>query len=101
MDKNEQIIQIVYHAIENLNMERASDNKVPVAMDTLLLAEEGLVDSLELVSLVVDVETAIGDIFKCEVSLTDDEAMSRDESPFHSIASLCNYINEVLQTKNS
>jgi acyl carrier protein len=97
MDLQEKVIQIVFGALENLNMERASDNKVPVAGDTLLLAEGGMVDSLELVSLVVDVETAIAERFGCEVSLTDDEAMSREESPFLSVAALCEYVCEVLQ----
>jgi acyl carrier protein len=97
VDQKKQIINIVYDALENLNAERPADNKVPVAMDTLLLAEGGLVDSLELVSLIVDVEVAMAEKFQCATSLTDDEAMSREESPFHDVASLCDYISEVVQ----
>ena len=101
MNISEQIVNIVYEALENLNNERPQDNKVPVAKETLLLAEGGLVDSLELVSLVVDVETAIAEKFGFEVGLVDEEAMSREESPFLSVGTLCDYISEVVHNKDN
>lgn len=92
----DKVTTIVFECIDKLNQERPVDNKVPVSLDTLLLAEGGRIDSLDLVNLVIDLEAAISGNFGCGISLTDDDAMSREESPFASVASLRDYVVEVI-----
>ena len=49
-------------------------------------------DSLSLVSVIVDVETAVADELGKAVSLTDDKAMTQDISPFSDVATLARYV---------
>lgn len=49
-------------------------------------------DSLSLVSVIVDVEGDISDLLSHSISLTDDRAMSQEISPFSNVKSLLAYI---------
>lgn len=96
MTMREMVKETIFECIERLNRERPEDDRVPASLETLLLFEGGALDSLELVSLVVDLEEALSERFSCAITLTDDEAMSREDSPFASVRSLLDYALEVL-----
>ena len=61
-----------------------------------MFGESSALDSLSLVSVIVDLETLITDQFGRAISLTDDRAMSRDPVPFTDVGSLKAYILEML-----
>ena len=86
---------IVFQALEALNEELAADQQVEISEETLLFGGKSTIDSLSLVSVIVDVETEVGSRFR-PVALTDDRAMSRDPSPFTSVGALVAYIVELL-----
>ncbi len=65
--------------------------------ETALFGEEGLLDSLSLVAIVVAVEQAIEDEHDCAVSLADDRAMSREHSPYRTVGTLAAYAGELLR----
>jgi hypothetical protein len=52
-------------------------------------------DSVALVSFIVEVETSLNLDHDLALSLTDDRAMSRDPSPFDSVQTLKQYIVEL------
>lgn len=56
-----------------------------------LFGEEGVLDSMGLVSLIVAVEQAIQDELSKSVSLADEKALSMRNSPYRSVASLADY----------
>ena len=62
--------------------------------DTVLFGAGGLLDSMGLVTLVVDVEQALADRFGLRMTLADDRAMSQRSSPFRSAAALAAYIHQ-------
>ncbi len=70
--------------------------------DTPLYGENGLLDSLALVSLIADLEAAIGERFEVEVTLADERAMSRKRSPFRTAGTLAEFVEEVVaeESKN-
>jgi acyl carrier protein len=86
------VIDIIYRALQALNEELDADKRVPLAPDTRLFGPEATLDSLSLVSVIVDVESAVADELGQAVSLTDDEAMSQEVSPFSSVDTLASYI---------
>jgi len=90
------VLGLIYSALNVLNEERDEDNQIPVGPDTLLFGRDSLLDSLSLVSVIVDIETEVSDEFGQVVSLSDDRAMSRDPAPFTSVQTLKDYILEVL-----
>lgn len=87
-----QIEKIVLHALHDINDERSPGEQFAVGPDTLLFGPDAPLDSLSLVSVIVDVEQAVSDAAGTEVSLTDDRAMSQKVSPFTDVAALTSYI---------
>lgn len=90
------VLDAIYKALRTLNEERGADEQIPVGPDTCLFGEGSALDSLSLVSVIVDLETSVSDEFGKAVSLTDDRAMSRDPVPFTDVTSLKNYLLELL-----
>ena len=86
------VIEIIYRALNSLNAELSEDKRVTLARDTRLFGPQASLDSLSLVSVIVDVESGIADELGKSVSLTDDKAMSQPVSPFSDVETLADYI---------
>jgi acyl carrier protein len=84
--------KIILGALHNLNEERPSNEQIKVDLVTELFGGESSLDSLSLVSIVVDIESEINNLSGVEISLTDERAMSQPISPFNSVTTLTNYI---------
>ena len=95
----ESVMKIVLEALSNLNKERETGHEIPVSPQTALFGKDSLLDSLALVSVIVDVETAVSDELGEPISLTSDDALNRDESPFANVRSLCAYILHLSEGK--
>lgn len=65
--------------------------------DTTLYGEDGVLDSMGLVTLVVAVEQAIEDKYERPVGLADEKAMSQSRSPYRSANRLAEYAASQLQ----
>jgi len=65
--------------------------------ETCLFGPSGLLDSLGLVSVLVELEQKVSDISGRSVSLMDDKAMSETSSPFRTIRSLAEYLERQLE----
>jgi acyl carrier protein len=89
----EKIEEIVFNIIKN-NTEDL--NIGSINYDTLLLSEGSSIDSMTIVSIVVDLEAELADAFQKEISLSDDKAMSRKISPYNNVKNLIEYIIELL-----
>jgi len=92
MSKKDAILEVIYEAIADLNDDKSEDEKVAATMDAILFGPESGLDSLDLVSLIVDVEGGASDLLDKSVSLSDDNAMDQDPVPFTSVASMLDYI---------
>jgi acyl carrier protein len=69
--------------------------KIELTKDTPLIGSSRILDSLGLVNLIVDIETAFLDE-DIEISLASESAMSSRISPYRSVGSLCNFIAKQL-----
>jgi len=83
---------IILKALTNINDERGPDEQLEVGLDTRLFGSDAILDSLSLVSVIVDVEAAISAAIERDLSLTDDRAMSQAVSPFSNVNTLTDYI---------
>ena len=92
MDQKTAVTEIIYRALRALNEELGADARVALAPGTRLFGPDAALDSLSLVSVIVDVETAVADDFGRPVSLTDDRAMNQPVSPFSDVNTLADYI---------
>jgi acyl carrier protein len=94
---NQQLLDFVYRVLEDFNAgEDSEDSKVPLALDTKLFGQGGLLDSLGLVNLIVLAEQKLEDDFGLSLSLADERAMSMESSPFATVESFVSYIGTLL-----
>jgi acyl carrier protein len=87
---------VIFRAIEALNAEREPDRRVEPTSETVLFGSDAVLDSLEFVSVITDVETTLNVDHDVEISLADDRAMSRPVSPYTSVATLRDYVLELV-----
>lgn len=99
MRDKQQIIASIYSAIDEFNALAPPAAQLDKAPSTVLFGEHGRLDSLGLVSLILDVEGQIATDFDMPVSLTSDRALSQQTSPFRSIETLADYIAELLDER--
>ncbi len=95
----ESALALIFEAITNLNAERDAESQIPLSLDTALFGGASLLDSLALVSVISDVEMAVSDTIGEAVSLTDDQALSQEVSPFTTVRTLATYILQVIGGK--
>jgi acyl carrier protein len=71
-----------------------AERNAPATIDesTRLFGGSGFLDSVGLVSLVLDVEQQVNDRWGLSLSLADDRAVSQQRSPFRSVGSLADYV---------
>lgn len=64
--------------------------------DTVLFGENAVLDSLGLVTFVFAVEENVAREFKKSITLVSDKAFSQKSSPFRTVATLAEFIEELL-----
>jgi acyl carrier protein len=90
-----EVEKVIYRAIDALNAERGPDQQIARSPGTGLFGADAQVDSLGLVSLIVDVESTLNAEHGLAVSLADDRALGRAQSPFATVATLRDYVMEL------
>ena len=88
---------IIFRALEALNAERDPEDQITVSLATPLFGVEAALDSLEFVSLITDVEASLNLDHGLEISLADDRAMARPQSPYATVETLRDYILEIAE----
>lgn len=71
---------------------------ITVDADTALFGRGALLDSLGLVSLVLELEMAVNDRYGTDIVLADEKAMAQKNSPFRTVGSLARYIQQALSS---
>ena len=93
---NDKIFNIVINTITEFN--DSLDNKIDISKgrESELFGGDSLVDSLELVNLIVEIEENISENFNKNITITSEKAMSRITSPFKNVGTITDYIEEIL-----
>jgi len=92
----QEISTIVINQVEQLNDTFPEAQKITVNENTVLFGNGSSIDSLSLVSIIVDLEMLFSTEYGHDISLTDDRAMAREKSPFTNISTLVDYIFELI-----
>ncbi len=92
----EEIFSIIISSIQEFN--ESMENKIQISNGraTPLFGKDGVLDSLELVNLIVQIEENIAEKFNKPITLTSEKAISRKVSPFLTVGTLADYIEEIL-----
>ena len=96
---NDRIKLVIMNSIEEINRQLENEHQLEKYTNTVLFGEDGKLDSLGLINLVVAVEQNIEDEFDVTITLADERAMSQETSPFRTVETLTDYIEMLLGEK--
>ena len=86
------LIACIGETLHNILVQQGKSAPATVNADTALFGSGGWLDSMGLVTLVVEVEQVLAERFGMQVTLADDRAMSQRSSPFRTVGTLVAYI---------
>jgi acyl carrier protein len=88
--------ELVLGAVKNLNAQRGADEQISDSLDAPLFGTGTKLDSLGLVTLLLEIEERIHQSHGVSLTLADERAMSEKRSPFRTIAALAEYVDKRL-----
>lgn len=94
---NEALVTLIIQHVRQLGEEQQLELPADLNGDTALFGQNGLLDSMTLVSLVVGLEQGIEEKFGVAVSLADARAMSQRHSPFRTVGAMAQYAGDLIQ----
>lgn len=95
--EREKVIHILEENLNKFCEEYGLVNSLSEGENIKLFGNDGVLDSLGLVSFIVLVEEVLEDEFGISIVLADEKAMSRRTSPFSRISYLADYILELIE----
>lgn len=95
MTHHEKILQVVYGAIDELNKQLPAGVTIDKSLHAPLYGQAGKLESLDFVTLIMEVEEKIKGEFGIELTITDENLLSREKSPFATVQALTDYLSEL------
>jgi len=92
-----ELVALIVKTLQEIDGHQTREMPRDVGSETPLFGQEGILDSVGLVTLIVAVEQAIEDTFGVSVSLADEKAMSQQYSPYRTTATLAEYAQRIIQ----
>ena len=96
MDREDKVLSIIYHVIDELNLNYSSD-KIQKKLEAKLTGEGGILDSLGLVELLVQIEEKLYTEFQISLNLSDTKRLSSVLNPFLTVGTLKDHILHQLE----
>jgi acyl carrier protein len=96
-----EVVKEIYRALERANALRPTDAQLPCVEETILYGAGAGLDSLGLVSLILDVEEAVNEKTAGGLVLADAKAMSQRHNPFRDVRSLADHVMGRLSEVNA
>jgi len=96
MPGDERISKAVYAAVDELNEQLPKGVQVEKALDAPLYGASGKLESLDFVTLIMEVEEKINAEFGTDITIADDNLLSKEKSPFSTLGTLNDYLRELL-----
>src|SRR2546425_10276552 len=101
MANDERITKAVFSAVDELNSQLPPGVSVEKSLDAPLYGAGGKLESLDFVTLVMEVEEKINAEFGTDITIADEHLLSKKQSPFSSVRTLIEYLEEVLNQQSS
>jgi acyl carrier protein len=97
----DEITRIILRIAEEANASLDPPIEVEKGAAAPLFGAKGVLDSMALVQLTVEIETAVEDELGVSVVLADERAMSQHRSPFLTVGSLADYIDALIRDERA
>ena len=96
MTVSQPVVDAINSAVDDLNEILDPAERLGKSPKEALLGKDARLDSLGLVNLIVLVEEKIQQQFGVGITLVDERAMSQSKSPFRTLGSLAEFVEEQL-----
>ncbi len=101
MADRDRITKAVYLAVDALNAELPAGVSVEKSLDAPVYGAGGKLESLDIVTLIMEVEEKINTEFGTDITIADENLLSKQKSPFSTIGTLIDYLEETLKEDSS
>ena len=96
MLEKEQILKIIYKAIEDFNEENDEQLQLEKSDNTILMGKNSQIDSLGFVNLISSIEDYIEEETDVVVTLVNEQTITLEPSPFRTVGTLIDHISSCL-----
>lgn len=94
------IVDLIKRAVEDV-ITSDLDDKIPeLTEDTRLAGNGAIIDSIGLVTVILEIEASINETIGTIIVIADDRAMSQTRSPFRTIGTLADYVLILINETN-
>ena len=97
MTASQPVLDAINQAVDDLNEILDPEERLDKSPEIVLIGKDARLDSLGLVNLIVLVEEKVQERFGVGLTLVDERAMSHSKSPFRTLGSLADFVEERLQ----
>lgn len=94
----EEILDLVLETVRAYRLAMNAGDETAIEPETSLFGPGGTLDSIGLVSVVIELEQKLSDLSGRDVSLMNDRAMSRSHNPFRTPRALAEYAHGQLSS---
>jgi acyl carrier protein len=101
MGNQERITTAVYGAVDELNSQLPKGAQIEKSPDAPLYGAGGKLESLDFVTFIMEVEERIKTEFSLDITIADENLLSKEKSPFSNLRTLIEYLDELLKQENS
>src|SRR5262249_40376743 len=89
---NKTAYEIVLTSLQEVFVQSGLDAPATINDDTVLVDKNAMLDSLDVMALIVEVEQRVENDHDVSVTLANDKAMSAKNSPFRTVAVLSDHV---------
>ena len=97
MANQEKITAAVYGAVDELNSQLPKGAQIEKSPDAPLYGAGGKLESLDFVTFIMEVEEKLKAEFGVDITIADENLLSKEKSPFSSLRTLIEYLDELLK----
>ena len=101
MPTDERITKAVFAAVDELNQQLPGGVEIEKSLDAPLYGSSGKLESLDFVTLIMEVEEKINAEFGTDITIADENLLSKEKSPFSTLGTLIEYLQELLKEANA
>src|SRR5258708_2928103 len=98
MATDERVSKAVFSAVDELNTQLPAGVSVEKSLDAPLYGAGGKLESLDFVTLIMEVEEKINAEFGTDITIADENLLSKQKSPFSTLGTLTEYLSELLKS---
>jgi acyl carrier protein len=101
MPNDERISKAVLAAVDEVNEQLPKGVQIEKSLDAPLYGAAGKLESLDFVTLIMEVEEKINAEFGTDITIADDNLLSKEKSPFSTLGTLIEYLHELLKEQDA